>query len=196
MTKNKIILVGGYCAAGKTTFAQNLSQKFNIPYFSKDVMEESVVDKSGRESAEMLDKGNDITFYCMLHIAEQLLQTGKICILESAFNPNEIEEIKILLEKYNCECLLFILKGDLDVMVDRYIERDKTGERHWIHKPAKEKHREWFKNLMLTAFGLEEIEIGQKIIVDTTSFDKVNYENLYNAAKEFIADSNIKYKGD
>jgi hypothetical protein len=38
-------------------------------------------------------------------------------------------------------------------------------------------------------YKLEEMEIGEKIIVDTTSFEKINYDDLYAAAKRFIADS-------
>ena len=37
---NKIILVSGYCATGKSTFARNLSQSLNIPCFIKDTIKE------------------------------------------------------------------------------------------------------------------------------------------------------------
>jgi hypothetical protein len=58
-----------------------------------------------------------------MYIAEQFLQVGKTCILESNFNSKGIEQIKILLEKYNYECLTFIFKGDFDVLFDRYIDK-------------------------------------------------------------------------
>ena len=184
--KNKIILVGGYCASGKTTFAHKLSRELNIPCFNKDAIDEMICDGFGRES-DVSEKGSDeVAFYLMLHIAEQLLKAEKICILENVFVLEEIEKIKILLEKYNCECLLFVLKGDIDVMFDRYIERDKAGKRHWIHQPA---HKNWFKKSMPATLGLEEVKIGQKIIIDTTSFEKVNYDDLFAAARKFIGDN-------
>ena len=182
--KNKIILVGGYCATGKSTFSRRLSRELNIPCFNKDIIKEMLGDGFGSESGEVFKKGSYVTTLLLIHyIAEQFLQVGKICILESNFVVQEIDELKILLEKYNCECLLFVFKGDLDVMFDRYCER----ERHWVHKLTSD--REGFKNVMSEWYGLEKAEIGQKITVDTTSFENVDYENLYSAAKRFIADN-------
>jgi predicted kinase len=181
--KNKIILVGGYCAAGKSTFARRLSQEVNIPCFEQDTLDETICDGFGRESGVYKMGSENVAFDLMLHIVERFLRTEKSCILESAFGLEGISKIKKLLDKYNCECLLFVLKGNPDVMLERYIERDKSGERHWIHNPAQ---KGWFINEM-PKDKLEEAEIEQKIIVDTTSFEKVDYEALYDAAKRFIS---------
>lgn len=186
--KNKIILVGGYCAAGKSTFANKLSQILNIPCFNKDIIKETLGDGFGSESGEVFKKGSKTTFMLMLHIAERFLQAGQICILESNFVLEEIRDIKRLLEKYNGECMLFIFKGDLDIMYERYAERDETGKRHWVHKKVGD--RDGFKNVMSGWLGLEEAEIEQKIVIDATLFDNINYENLFNAAKKFIEEKN------
>jgi hypothetical protein len=138
-------------------------------------------DGFGPESGEVFKKGSYVTTLLLIHyIAEQFLQVGNICILESNFVVQEINELKIVLEKYNAECLLYVFKGDLDVMFDRYVER----ERHWVHKLVSD--RDGFKNVMAERFGLENAETEQKITVDTTSFENVDYENLFAAAKRFI----------
>ena len=186
--KNKIILIGGYCAAGKTTFARNLSQDLNIPCFEKDTIDETLCDAFGRENNVAEMGTSDVAFALLLHITERLLQAGKPCILENVFVLEELDELKILFEKYNCECLLFILKGEPHVMFNRYVERDATGDRHWIHERADERWKSWFINDMPERYKLEETEIGEKIIVDTTSFEKINYDDLYAAAKRFIAE--------
>lgn len=180
--QNKIILVGGYCAAGKSTFTRKLSRELNIPCFHKDTLKETLGDGFGSDSGEVFKKGSFTTFLLMLHIAEQFLQAGQVCILESNFSLREIEQIKILLEKYNAECLLFIFKGNLDVLFDRYAER--SGERHWVHKSAGD--RESFKKVMAERFELEEAAIGESVIIDTTSFEKVNYEDLFDTSKRFL----------
>jgi len=192
--KNKIILVGGYCAAGKSTFARKLSQELNIPCFEKDTIDETLCDGFGRESKVYEMESENVAFDLMLYIAERFLQTEKPCIFENVFVLEELGKIKSLLEKYNCECLLFILKGNPDVMFERYAERDRTGERHWIHYPAENGSNDgvsksWFINDMPKMYKLEEAEIGQKIIVDTTSFDKINYDDLFSIAKRFIMDT-------
>ena len=185
---NKIIIVGGYCATGKSTFARNLSQLLNIPCFIKDVIKEVLGDGFGPENNMVEQKGSAATFLLMLHIAERFLQTGNTCILESNFKLREIEQIRILLEKYNAECLTFIFKGDFDVLFDRYMGRDISEKRHWVHSTAGE-NAENFKEGHLQA-GIGETGIGQTIIIDATSFANVNYEDLFAIAKKFIISGN------
>jgi len=182
---NKIIIVGGYCATGKSTFSRKLSHLLNIPCFNKDVIKEILGEGLSPEDNMMDKKGSNTTFLLMLHIAEQFLISGKICILESNLKLKESELIKILLEKYDCECLTIIFKGDLEVLHKRYIERGKTGKRHWVHSEFGE-NSDNFKKYHLQN-GLGEVEIGKTIVTDTTVFDEVNYDELFMAAEMFIS---------
>jgi predicted kinase len=183
--KNKIILVGGYCATGKSTFSRKLSELYNIPWFNKDALNEVLGDGFGNENHILLEqKASSASFLLMLHLAERLLQAGKICILESNFKSREIEQIKALLEKYHCECLTFIFKGDFDILFDRYIKRDISEKRHWVHNVTGEDN-ENFKSSHLY-YEIGESGIGQTIFTDTTSFTGINYDELFNSAKMFI----------
>jgi predicted kinase len=184
---NKIILVGGYPATGKSTFADKLSEELHIPCFKKDIIKETLGDGFGSDSIEVFKKGSYTTFLLMFHITKCLLQSGQGCILESNFALSEIEEIKILLEEYNSKCLTFRFISDLDVMYERYSERHNAGKRHWIHKAAGDK--EIFKRKMYDIYGLKGVEIGQMITVNVTSFHNVDYENLVRIAKRFQIDS-------
>jgi len=187
--KNKIILVAGYPAAGKSTFSRELSKRLNIPCFNKDVVKEVMSDGFGKENEDLLNrdkKASVATFMLMLHIAEQFLLTGNICILESNFQKHyplpetESKQHENLFEKYNCECLTFVFKGELDIISERYFNRDT--ERHWTHGRAADKSS--IKNYCLTT-RLGEFGIGKVVIVDTTHFKDVNYDELYALAKEF-----------
>jgi len=181
---NKIIIVGGYCATGKSTFSRKLSQMFNIPCFNKDVIKEILGDGIGPEYNMVKKKGSVTTFLLILHIAERFLQTGKLCILESNFKLKEIEQIKILLEKYNCKCLTFIFKGEFEILFNRYMERDTAGKRHWVHNTAGE-NIDNFRDYHIQA-GIGETGIDQTITIDATSFEKINYEELFTTAKNYI----------
>ena len=181
---NKIIIVGGYCATGKSTFSRKLSQMFNIPCFNKDVIKEALGDGFGPENNMVVKKGSAATFLLMLHIAECFLQTGKLCILESNFKLKEIEQIKILLGKYNCKCLSFIFKGDFDILFDRYMKRDAAGKRHWVHDTFGE-NLDNFRDGHIQA-GIGETGIDQTITIDAASFEKINYEELFTTAKNYI----------
>ena len=181
---NKIIVVGGYCATGKSTFSRKLCGLLNIPCFNKDVIKEVLGDGFAPENNMVEKKGSAATFLLMLHIAECFLQAGKPCILESNFKIKEIEQLEILLERYNCKCLTFNFKGDFDVLFDRYMKRDISEKRHWVHSTAGE-NADNFREGHLKS-GIGEGGIGQTITIDATSFAKVNYEDLYAAAKYFL----------
>ena len=187
--QNKIILISGYPAAGKSTFSRELSKRLNIPCFNKGLIKEVMADGFGIENEELLNrdkKSSRTTFMLMLHIAEQFMQTGRNCILESNFQTlyplpvSESEQIKNLIEKYNCECLTFLFTGDLDVISERYFNRD--SERHWTHGRAAAKDS--IKKYCV-ANRLDEFEIGKTIVVDATSFDEVNFNDLFEIARKF-----------
>ena len=193
LPKGRIILVGGYCATGKSTFSRRLARLLGIPCFNKDTIKELLGDGFGPEPAAeargsppenglVFRKGSAVAFSLMLHITERFLQAGKPCILESNFKLNESEQLKALLDKYGCECLTFIFKGDLGVLYKRYSERDR--ERHWVHQSAGE-NADLFKNGQLGA-GLGEAAVGQTIYVDATEFEKVDYGELFDAARRFL----------
>lgn len=181
--KNKIILIGGYCATGKSTFSHMLADMLKIPCFNKDTLKEALGDGFGPESGEVFQKGSAVTFKLMLHIAECFLKAGSLCILESNFKPGEIEELRELLERYQCQCLTFAFESDLDVLYDRYAKRD--GERHWVHKQAGTS-REAFKEGQLP---LGNMNLGRTVCVDTTSFDAVDYGALMAIAKYFMEEA-------
>jgi len=181
---NKIIIVGGYCATGKSTFSRKLSGMFNIPCFNKDVIKEVLGDGFGPENNMVVKKGSATTFLLMLHIAERFLQTGNLCILESNFKLKEMEQIKTLLEKYNCKCLTFIFKGDFNILFDRYMKRDIAEKRHWVHDTFGE-NIDNFTDGHLQA-GIGKAGIGQTITIDATTFDRVNYDELFAIVKDFV----------
>jgi len=185
--ENKIILVGGYCATGKSVFSNKLSNLLNIPCFNKDVIKEVLGDGFGSENNMVELKGSAATFLVMLHIAEKILQAHNICILESNFKQTEMDQLKLLLEKYNCECLTFIFKGDFKILFNRYMARDTLEKRHWVHNTAGENVDNFEKGHLQSGIG--ETGIGKIIIRDATNFENINYNELFNIAKEFIKGS-------
>ena len=181
---NKIILVGGCCATGKSTFSNKLSNLLNIPCFNKDVIKEVLGEGFGSIENIVEKKGSSATFLLMLYIAEKTILSKNICILESNFKNNELEQIKVLLEKYNCECLTFIFNGDFDILFKRYMERDLLEKRHWVHNTAGE-NKEDFENGH-KCYKMGEMGLGKIITTDATIFEKINYDELINIAKTFV----------
>jgi len=177
--KNKVILVTGWNATGKSTFALKLAERLGVPFFNADAINETIGDGLGPENWEVYKKGNEVTFSLLTHIAERFLQVGGLCILENNFVQPEVEKIKVLLEKYDCKCLTFMFNGDLDVLGERYFNRD----RHWVHSKARDAG---VMRRYLEHRKLMNVEIGQMIYIDATSFEKIDYETLFVSAERFI----------
>ena len=181
---NKIIIITGYCATGKSTFSRKLSEELKIPCFNKDTLKEAMGDGLGSDNNLVFQKGSIATFKIMLHIAEQFLHIGKICILESNFKTYEIDEVKALLDKYNSQCLTYLFKGDFNIIYDRYRNRDNIGERHWVHQMAGET-KESFETGHKKS-GMGEKGIGKIVDIDAAYFEKINFEELILSAKDYV----------
>ena len=180
--KFKLILVAGHSAAGKSTFARELSHTLGIPCFSKDTVKEAMADGFGANNEFLQNKGTEATIGIMLHIAECFLQIGKICILEANFRPPQDGQIEEMLNKYDADCLTFLFGGNLDVFWDRYTERE--AERHWTHKFVGQ-NRDRFVNGGIKA-GFGNFAIGKTVKIDATDFSKIDYDDLFAVANRFI----------
>lgn len=184
MGKTKLILISGYPATGKSTFAKRLSEHLGIPCFKKDTIKEALADGLGEDSKEVFAKGSAAAFSLICHIAECFLQIGKPCILESNFRISEGEELKTLIK--NNDCLTFVFTGNPDTIYERCAARDNSGERHWVHMAA---GRDYFKNAFVDGcvkHRIGQIEIGEVIKVDATDFEKVDFDKLLTIADKFM----------
>ena len=182
--KNKLILIAGHSAAGKSTFAQKLSQILKVPCFSKDTVKEAMANGFGSDSEQLQLKGSAAAISLMLHIAECFLQNDKICVLESNFFPPQNEQIEQLLVKYEAICLTFLFIGDMKVLWKRYEQRE--AERHWVHNFVGQ-NKDRFINGAIKA-GVGDFSVGKTVKVDATDFNKIDYDGLFSIAKEFIED--------
>jgi adenylate kinase family enzyme len=188
--KNKIIIISGFPATGKSTFSQELSRRLRIPCFNKDIIREQMAEGFGVENAELMNRnkmGSTATTFLMRYIAENFMKVGTACILESNFSvlyPQPLTEcghLALLAEKYRYDALTYAFTGDYAVLGQRYINRD--SERHWVHERAADASA--VKDYCARA-RLDEINIGQTVKVDTTSFEDVDFERLYAIAGEFV----------
>jgi len=132
------------------------------------------------------------TFDAIAYVAERFMETGYPLIIEGNFvmggymKLNEGEVLKSLIEKYNYQSLTYIFRGDTRVICDRFNEREKTPERGQSNQVfavlSYEDCEKW-----LPSFG--DFTVGGRIIeVDTTDFNKIDYDGLVYEAHEFIND--------
>lgn len=186
----KIIIIAGYLASGKSTFALQLSKKMSIPYFVKDTFKSAICTSIPITNREDGRRFSAATFDAIAYVSERLMETGYPFIIEGNFvmggymKANEGDVIKSLIDKYGYESLTYIFWGDPRVMCDRFNEREKLPERGQANQTFSELTYEDCEKWLPP---LGEFNAGGRIIkVDTTDFDKVDYEELFTVAHDFI----------
>lgn len=136
----KIIIIEGYLATGKSTFALQLSKSLNIPYLIKDTFKIALcknVSVAGRTESSVF---STVTFDGMMYVAERMLETSNPIIMEGNFVPSgvkkidEADAIKRLIDRYGYTSLDFKFMGDTRVLHQRFLEREKSAERGEVNK--------------------------------------------------------------
>ena len=178
----KLILVGGYCATGKSTFARKLSARLGWPCLDKDTLKEVVADSLEPIPHEYSAPLSGTATRLLMHAAARSFAAGQPLILESNFRPHEIEELGALAREHAYAVMTFVFTADLRVVYERYRAREGTPERHWVHKSVRGESFEDFVRGH-TPFG--EIALGQVVRADMTSFEHADYPALFAAAEDF-----------
>ena len=186
----KIIIIEGYLASGKSTFALQLSKSLNIPYLIKDTFKIALcknVTVTNRTESSVFSA---VTFDGMMYVAERMMETSTPIIIEGNFVPigvkkvDEAGEIKRLIDKYNYASLDFKFMGDTRALHQRFLEREKTAERGEVNKIGEDVPFDMFNQW---CHNLDDFDIGGETVrVDTTDFSNVNFDTCIKLAKGFM----------
>jgi deoxyadenosine/deoxycytidine kinase len=177
-----IIFVSGLLAAGKTTFSNHLSDELNVLLINKDYVKEILCDTVGFTNRDENLRLSDATHQIMRHITENSMKVGLPIILESNFNPSDAEYFENEIQKYAYKAITVMLTGDKQVLYERFMIRWEN--RHWGHKSF-EPSKELFMNQQE---GWERFSVsGEKIVIDTTHFNRVCYEEILTKIRALIA---------
>ena len=185
----KIIIVEGYLASGKSTFALSLSKAIGAPYLIKDTFKSALCKNIEITNRSESSKFSVVTFDAMMYVVERLMEMGCPVIIEGNFAPSgmkkidEAGEIKRLIETYEYQSLTYKFKGDTKVLHKRFVEREATAERGQANKLGFEVKYEDFDRWCQK---LDPLDVGGEVIeVDTTDFNTVEFAKLVNVAKRF-----------
>ena len=180
-----IILIGGYLAAGKTTFSRQLSKELGVLCVNKDYVKEALCDGLGFNNRAQNKKMSEATLDVMLHLAMQSMRVGLPIILESNFRKADGERIVPLLEQYDYKPIEVFFEGDLKVLFERFIRR--LTNRHPAHTAVDVTWDEYVRH----SNELREFGIGsERITVDTTSVKNVDYCTIITQIKQLINGGN------
>ena len=182
---NKLIIVTGFVATGKTTFSQKLSNTLNIQCFNKDYIKAVLGENLDIETSVQKSRLSVTSFNLIMHIIENFMEKQKPIIVESNFKILEGQKINELIIKYNYDALTFLMLGDLKTLHKRFVERDDKPERDKANRSegAFNDYDKFEKAIK----PLGEFNIGGKILkIDASNFSNINYEKYIEEAKSFL----------
>ncbi len=186
----KIIIVQGYLATGKSTFALKLSQSLNLPHLIKDTFKIALCEHINIADRAESSRFSTVTFDAMMYVVERIFEVGSPIIIEGNFVPSGIKKqdeaniIKQLIGKYNYKALTFQFVGDTDILHKRFNKREKSPKRGAVntvgYEPSIDEFSKWCHNL-------DGFDVGGEIIkIDTTNFSANKLKFSVNKFDEYI----------
>lgn len=164
----KLLLITGDIAAGKTTFSRILSERYHAAVFQKDTVKEVLSDCIGFRDREENKRLSNAAVEIMCHVFSQTARTGQDLILEANFHEGELKKLHSVAGENQYEVLTLVLRGDADVLYDRYVHRMYEENRHPAHLAvALDKKEDFVKT---AGWIREERIVGETFEINATDF--------------------------
>lgn len=165
---NKIVIVAGDLASGKTTYSEILAKNFGIARFNKDNIKEILGEQIGFHNREENVKLSSATFRLMCHMITRFAEVHQNIILEANFHNEELEVIAKICKQVDSCFLLVHLTADMHELHKRYMYRERSGSRHPVHLSIDLSDYERFEEFILR--NRIRIFQDQMIEIDASSF--------------------------
>lgn len=157
---NKLIIVCGLPASGKTVLAKELSKKLGIVCFHKDSFKEGLYDIMKLSTMEDSVRVGAMTIQLMYKVIDEQLANGQSIIMEAPFNyDKDYSLFREWRESYGTNIYTVICSIDHNERKKRFTSR----ERHQSHR---EIDRTVIKNFVSDETVYKKIS-GKKIFITT-----------------------------
>jgi len=164
----KLLLIMGDLATGKSTFANILAKRYNTSVFCKDTIKEVLGDTIGFVNREENLKLSKATMELMLFMFSEFTKLEKGLILESNFHTTELERFHQIATENGYDVLTLVLRGDVEVLHKRYLNRMCNEKRHPVHLSTTLDVFEHFKGY--TEYSRTEAVLGDVIEICADDF--------------------------
>lgn len=188
--RNTLILVAGIPGTGKTRLAEYLSERLRVTLICKDRLKEILWERLHYDTAVRTEsqKYGGLAYDLSFHFCEILMKSGQSIVFESNFSEPCPEVLKTMVQRYDYRVITVLLDGDIQVLHRRFLERDATAERH----PGLVSHSYFsdFERFQTGTRPCRDFSFGDvKILVDTTDFSKVSYEDIVERILQYIQET-------
>ncbi len=185
MKQTTLIVVFGPPATGKTHLAQLLAQKYQLPLFTKDQFKELMYEQITPIDLSLSNKMGKISFDCLNIITNELLSKKVSLIVEGNFSPPIYTQFLAKMKaQYSFQLLQIRMQCDGNVLLERFIEREKSGKRHKGHQGLK-----YLASLRprLLAGKSAFLKISSSVItINTSNLAQIDYTPAYTLLDAYL----------
>ncbi len=202
--KNILLIVTGCPGSGKTSFSSKLCAHYPaLSLVSYDAVKEEFFDRYGFRSAaekEQLNRWSLQEFYARL---DRRMDTGEALLIEYPFCRKHRADLEALLLRHRYAAVTILLTGDMHVLYERGLRRDRSAARHPGHllnayrpgaapeaaAPVPSMSYEQF-----VSFCKEkdyDIRLGHTLSVDVTSIQALDYGQIFSQLDRLLADGSL-----
>lgn len=182
----KLLLIMGDLAAGKSTFAKRLSKRYDTNVFFKDSIKEVLGDTIGFSNREENKKLSKATMELMFFIFSEFGKLNKNLILESNFHTEELETLHKMAYENDYEVLTLVLRGDVEILYKRYLNRVQNENRHPVHLSTTLDIFDDFKDC--TAYLRSEKIPGNTVNINADDFSYQSDKEILARIDKFMVD--------
>jgi predicted kinase len=188
MKEPLLVIVNGLPASGKTTLANRLSADLALPVFSRDGIYETLYDALDCQNNDCPPLMGSASFRLLYAVIGSLLAVRQSLIVEGFFGRPELRtaEFLQLQNTYNFEPFQILCKTDGKVLLERFLTRMTTRERHKGHRDQEwiEQNKERVLQGKLSPLALE----GQIIEINTTTPVSFDYDDLLSKVRTSLGE--------
>ena len=186
----RVIVISGYLASGKSTFARRLSRELSVPCLVKDTFKIAICRHLTVADRAEKSRFSAATFDAMLYVLERMFEAGQPVMIEGNFVPagvkevDEAGELRQLIDAYGYGALTYRFTGDTRVLHRRFMARESTADRGEVNRIGSDVPHETFDQW---CHNLDGFDVGGRIVdVDTTDFDRVDFARYAELAQQFM----------